>query len=214
MSGFLRAADLGTRSSGGAWPWLAALGVSAFLVGSYGCAQRACIEGTIVPPEAASAGGVVNTIVWVESKRTHAEPSPDTLLMRCTESRFEPAWLVAPVGARLRFLNESGVFHTPFSPDPKAGFRLEGIRPGETAQITLTEPGELHLFCELHPEATAVLMVLPGGEHAEVDKSGRFRLAALPSGSYVVSYWHPEWGAGQRRVEVPAKGPAQVELKF
>lgn len=180
-----------------------------------GCAPRAHVEGTVVPPKSAAGSPkqLQETIVWVESKRAEEHP-PGTLDVRLTETGYEPEWDSVPVGTRLRLRNDSDVFHTPFCPDPTGGFHLAPLRPGDHVEITLSRPGELHLFCELHSEATAVLLVLPVGEYARPDAMGHFRLAGLPSGPCIVSYWHPDWGSGRRRVDVPRKGIVDLELKF
>lgn len=205
-----------SRPSPGVPRWLAALALLAALGGPAGCGKYARVEGTVVPPESATAGDehVESTIVWVESKLRHPGRTPGMIEIRLTEAGFEPAWCSIPVGTRLVLRNDSGVFHTPFSPDPNGGFRLDPVRPGQTTELTLTRPGELQLFCELHSEATAVVMVLPVGEYAEVSEAGHFRFSSLPSGSHLLSYWHPVWGSGQRRVEIPQHGYVQVELRF
>ena len=180
-----------------------------------GCAPHARVEGTIVPPKSAAGGSkqLQKTIVWVESKHAN-ERAPGTLEVRLTDDGYEPEWESVPVGTRLRLRNDSGVFHTPFSPDPNGGFHLAPLRPGDQVEITLSRPGELRLFCELHSEATSVLLVLPAGEYARPDAAGHFRLAGLPSGPVVVSYWHPDWGSGRRRIDVPQKGLVELQLKF
>ena len=183
-----------------------------------GCSRRVGVRGTIIPPKTASASSRAqadDAVLWVETQGSAPKTKPsETARISLTTHGFEPSVLVVAAGTRLRFRNVGGVFHTPFSPIPEGGFRLDPIRPGETGQVVLSKPGEVRIFCELHSDATAVVLVLPASTRARVKSSGKFELPVLPAGNYVLSYWHPEWGSGRRTVEIPQPTEARIEIRF
>jgi plastocyanin len=67
-----------------------------------------------------------------------------------SEFTFEPAQLTVPVGTTVTFTNRDPTPHTATSKTSGA-FETGAIKQGESAQITLSEPGTYSYYCAFHP---------------------------------------------------------------
>lgn len=186
-----------------------------------GCARRAQIRGSVVPPAGLvasdDAAGPTGTVLWIEPR----EASPmaaigvaPTVTIRLVPEGFAPRLVVVPAGTRLRLENRDRLYHTPFSVSSAARFRLEPLGPGQTDEVIVARSGEVRLFCELHSDATGVILVVPTRDYVRADSHGRFALPRLPHGHYTLAYWHPVWGGGRRPVDVPARGEVRLDVQF
>jgi len=70
------------------------------------------------------------------------------------------------------------------------------------------------LHCELHPEATGFVVVLPTEQFTQPNAQGTFVLPELAPGTYTIAAWHPTYGEVKRRVEVPKGGRLNISLAF
>ena len=96
---------------------------------------------------------------------------------------FQPAILAVPVGSTIDFPNKDVVFHNIFSLSTPEPFDLGLYRAGESKSRVFTRPGMYRVFCNIHPEMTAFIAVVPTPYVTTADAEGRFRLE-LPQGRY------------------------------
>ena len=69
--------------------------------------------------------------------------------------------LAVPVGSTVEFPNNDGIFHNVFSLSGPQPFDLGLYRAGESRQRTFTSPGIYRVFCNIHPQMTAMIVVAP-----------------------------------------------------
>ena len=93
-------------------------------------------------------------------------------------------------------------------------FDLDQFGPGEYLSVRFDKPGVVNVFCELHPNATAFIVVLPNAAYAKADSKGGFALPPLPAGTYTVKAWHPSLGERRCRVNLTGAGDVTVNLRF
>jgi plastocyanin len=96
---------------------------------------------------------------------------------------FQPQVLAVPMGATVAFPNQDPIFHNVFSLSGPQPFDLGLYRAGQARVRTFTEPGVYRVFCNIHPEMTALVLVVPTAYAAQADADGRFSLE-LPPGRY------------------------------
>ncbi len=99
---------------------------------------------------------------------------------------FQPHVLAVPSGSTVSFPNDDQIFHNVFSlasPDP---FDLGLYRAGATRERTFTRAGTYRVFCNIHPQMTALVIVVPTPFTAMVGTDGRFSFD-LPPGRYRVT---------------------------
>ena len=125
-------------------------------------------------------------VVYAEplDRAAPARPIAGRLLQK--DKTFSPSVIAVPVGSTVDFPNQDPIFHNVFSLSPPAPFDLGLYRAGATRQRTFTRPGGYRVFCNIHPQMTAFIVVAPTPYVAVVGADGRYALD-LPAGSYRVT---------------------------
>jgi plastocyanin len=96
---------------------------------------------------------------------------------------FLPPVLAVPAGSTVAFPNQDVIFHNIFSLSTPEPFDLGLYRAGASKSRAFTRPGLYRVFCNIHPEMTAFIAVVPTSYVTVADAQGRFRLE-LPPGRY------------------------------
>jgi len=104
--------------------------------------------------------------------------------------RFTPHILVVPVGAVVEFPNHDPFFHNVFSLFEGKRFDLGLYEAGATRTITFTKPGVSYIFCNIHPEMSAVIIVTKSPYYALSDTAGKVTISDVPAGRYQLNIWH------------------------
>ena len=104
--------------------------------------------------------------------------------------RFVPHLLIVPVGAIVEFPNRDPFFHNVFSLFEGKRFDLGLYEGGATRAITFSKPGVSYIFCNIHPEMSAVIIVLEYPYYAVSNAAGEVNIGSVPSGRYQLNVWH------------------------
>lgn len=111
----------------------------------------------------------------------------DTLLQK--NRMFTPHLLVVPVGTAVQFPNADPFFHNVFSLFDGKRFDLGLYEAGSTKAVTFSREGISYIFCNIHPEMSAVVLALSTPLYAIADSSGAFHLRDVASGEYELHLW-------------------------
>jgi plastocyanin len=137
---------------------------------------------------AAQGGTQEPIIVYVEGY----DAEPTTPLAPKTVSQaglsFFPNLVGVVRGQEVRFQNDDGVAHNIFSTDP--AFDL-GHYKKEWKSHRFTSPGVVQIFCNVHPQMAAWVVVLKNPQFALTDSAGNYRIEGVPPGQWRVVAWHP-----------------------
>ena len=126
---------------------------------------------------------------------------------------FIPRVLPVARGTIVEFTNSDDVQHNVFSPSPISGkFNLGTYGPGATHTVTLDQPGDVRVLCNIHMEMEAHILVLDGPYFATVAQDGSYQVADVPAGAYTVKIWHERWLAFTQAVDLPANGSLTVNI--
>ena len=112
-------------------------------------------------------------------------PAPPAAIEQ-RDKAFTPRVLAVPVGTTVRFPNDDGIFHNVFSLSQGNAFDLGLYRAGASKSRTLTTAGVVRVFCNIHPQMTAVVVAAPTPWVTVAGAGGAFRLE-LPAGRYRVT---------------------------
>jgi len=127
--------------------------------------------------------------------------------IRQENKAFVPASLVVQKGTRVTFPNMDPVYHNVFSSSPAQPFDLGSYRQGDKAgAVTLNKPGVVEVFCNMHSQMRAAVLVVPNGYYAKAAPDGSFRLENVPLGSRRVVAWTPDANPVVNSVELTAHG--------
>jgi len=181
-----------------------------------GAAEPAELAGTL---RLALPGGrsvpAADGVVWVAGALPRAARSseqPPAVASR--GKRFDPHVLVVTKGTTVSFPNVDSIFHNAFSRTPGTEFDLGLYRRGASRAYTFRSPGLVHLYCNIHAEMAAYVLVLePEDAFAVADGSGSFRLSGLPAGPVTVHVWSEKGGEKELAVDLgPGAAPLEVVL--
>ena len=151
-----------------------------------------------------------DTVVFL--KNVPFTRSPKTVAMDQRAMHFIPHILTITAGDTVRFLNHDSVPHNVFSPE--GGYNLGTFPPGAVRTHTFPKPGVYTQLCTLHPEMIAYVVVGENPFSSVVDRDGRFDLADVPPGKYVVGVWNPTLKAPERTVTVEAGQKTKVDFSL
>src|ERR1035438_1745365 len=108
---------------------------------------------------------IPSTVVWltpVEGGGVQLDPPPPAQtharLVQKNKS-FEPHLLVVPAGSMVEFPNRDPFFHNVFSLFEGKRFDLGLYEAGTTRTVRFDRPGISYIFCNIHPEMSAVIIM-------------------------------------------------------
>jgi plastocyanin len=144
-----------------------------------------------------SAGnGVADAVVSLmdvrEGVAMEAPSAPPEIQHR--SCRFEPHVLAVSVGTPIVFVSEDSVIHNVHATrDERTIWDFAQPERGARARRTVDEPGIIRIVCDVHAWTEGWIHVFPHPYFAVTDEEGRYRLAGVPTGQYVVRVWHEGW---------------------
>lgn len=102
---------------------------------------------------------------------------------------FEPHVLVVPTGSEVDFPNKDPFFHNVFSLFDGKRFDLGLYEAGTSKSLRFDRPGISFLFCNIHPEMSAVVIALETPYYGVSNRSGKISISDVPPGRYVLHVW-------------------------
>ncbi|MGC2671287.1 MAG: plastocyanin/azurin family copper-binding protein [Candidatus Acidiferrum sp.] len=128
---------------------------------------------------------------------------------------FVPHVMVVQQGTTVDFLNSDSVGHNVYWPSISGNKKLAhnmGTWPqGQKKPFQFNDLGVAALLCNVHPEMSGYLIVVPTPYFAVTDKEGSFEIKNLPAGKYTLKTWSEDGKPTRQEIEVGA-GTLAVEL--
>lgn len=132
--------------------------------------------------------------------------------IRQEHEEFLPRVLAVTRGSTVDFPNGDPVFHNVFSLASAATFDLGRYPKGRSKTATFSKAGLVKVYCHLHSQMSASILVLDHPYFARPDDDGTFRLPNVPPGTYTVVGWHERVGERAASVVVTAGESSSVSL--
>ncbi|MGZ5380986.1 MAG: cupredoxin domain-containing protein [Thermoanaerobaculia bacterium] len=153
-------------------------------------------------------------IVWISEGQKPGSLASSSAHPRVASKskRFDPRITAVPAGTTVDFPNLDGIFHNVFSLSPGAKFDLGLYRNGASRAMTFDNPGLVRVYCNIHPQMAAYLMVIDGTIWAQTGSDGNAVLASVPAGRAVVRAWDEKGGDYQGTVDVTAGKSASLAI--
>jgi plastocyanin len=137
-----------------------------------------------------------NVVVWL-TPIGNSVPAPTTLetarippILTQRDKTFEPHVLVVEVGTLVQFPNKDTFFHNIFSLFDGKRFDLGLYEAGTTRSVRFDRPGISYLFCNIHAEMSAVVVVVETPYFAMSNRSGIISIPDVPEGRYQMHVWY------------------------
>jgi plastocyanin/cytochrome c556 len=129
--------------------------------------------------------------------------------------QFEPRVLPVIVGTTVEFPNDDTIFHNVFSLSKTKPFDLGLYEPGHTATVSMDRTGLVKVYCNIHPDMCASIVVLANPWYALSDRDGAFVICNVPSGEYTLRAWNDLGAEARQHITLGAAGSsAIVEAKL
>lgn len=126
--------------------------------------------------------------------------------------RFRPEVLIVPAGSVVSFPNEDPVFHNVFSLSHTKSFDLGNYPMHQTRTVRMDKPGIVQVYCHLHVDMSAAIVVVASASYTSPDAAGEFHLSEIPAGQYDLVVWHKSAGFARQRVHVTTGGTTKLTL--
>ncbi len=126
--------------------------------------------------------------------------------------QFSASILPVVRGATVDFPNDDTVLHNVFSLSRTAPFDLGIYKQGTSRSVHLEETGLVRVYCNLHPEMAASIVVLENPYFSLTDEGGSYVISGIPDGEYTVRAWNDRQGEGSQEIEIA--GGELVEVYF
>lgn len=150
-------------------------------------------------------------VVWLTGELAPAAV-PDTVEMATENKQFLPRLMVVSAGSTVSFPNHDAFNHNVFSLSPEQPFDLGLYGRGGVKAVTFTTPGVIRVFCNVHAQMRALVVVRETGLVTQPGADGSFRIEGVPPGDYTLHVWHERAAELSRPLKVTAAGPAPLNL--
>jgi plastocyanin len=118
------------------------------------------------------------------------------------DRRFSPDLLVVSAGSTVSFPNMDPIFHNIFSLSKTKSFDLGSYDQGQSRKVLFPKPGIVDVYCHLHPNMEATIVVTPNRWYARADGSGQYRIPDVPPGQYTIVAWHKYAGFFRKPITI------------
>jgi plastocyanin len=155
----------------------------------------------------------VEIIVYVVGFDEKSATGGATAQIAQQERKFVPDLVAVTVGESVAFPNNDPFLHNVFSQSATRKFDLGSYRKGDVKRKEFDTPGVIDVYCNIHPEMAATILVLPNRRHARTHADGTFAIDGVPPGSWTVfAYTRRAQKPASSHVVVTGGQDASVEL--
>src|SRR5438046_9881770 len=105
------------------------------------------------------------------------------------DKKFEPNLLVVPTESVVDFPHLDPWFHSVFSLYRGKRFDLGLYEAGSQKEVRFDRPGASYVFCNIHPEMLAVVLIVDSEFYGISDKAGHISIPDVPPGRYLLHVW-------------------------
>jgi hypothetical protein len=139
-------------------------------------------------------------------------PFPDSPVVSQKDKTFIPDLKVIVAGQSVQFTNDDPFVHNVFSSSKARDFDLGQPGPHETRTVSFPNPGLVDVFCNIHEQMYANVLVLPNRAFALVAPDGTFVIRDVPPGRHPLHAWGRQTEPFELEVVVAEGQPTEVQL--
>ena len=164
-------------------------------------------------PQGQAPREIRNVVIYLQGMPPTPVP-PRRYELRQEGEVFLPHVLPVARGASIDFTNGDPFYHNVFSLSRAGTFDLGRFPRGQSRDRQFTASGLVKVFCHLHSDMSAVIMVLDHPWFTTPQDDGGFVIENVPAGRHTVAAWHERVGEAKTPapVDVPAGGEAAIEF--
>jgi plastocyanin len=170
---------------------------------------------SVLEKPGSAATDLSNSVISLEppaGTKLKMKPSHAVITMHARE--FVPHVTVLTVGGTVQFQNQDPFQHNAFSNSTAGTFDFGLSDRGTTVEQVLRRAGVFQVFCNIHARMSAFVLVLGTPYFTQAGSDGRFSLAAVPAGAYMLHVWNEKGGEASRALTVSAAGASDVSVQL
>lgn len=189
-----------------------ALGVTILALTAPAAAGRVTGKVTVTEADGAPATAA-DVIVYVVGFTEAGSPSTVAATITQRGKQFVPDLIAVTAGETVAFPNADPFLHNVFSQSPPRKFDLGSFKKGESKERAFPDLGVVDVYCNIHPEMAATILVLPNKKHTRAKPDGTFVLDDVPNGTWTVfAYTRRSTKPASTKVTVASGTDATVAL--
>lgn len=182
--------------------WLAIFLTISLLSAGQGWAGE--IKGKVTAQGMRSAKNVAVYVDAIPGKTFNPPAKPTVMDQKHLE--FIPHVLVVLKGTTVEFLNSDPTLHNVFWPNISGNKKLAGNLgtwpQGKSKSFTFDNLGVAPLLCNVHPEMSGYVVIVPTPYFAVTDSAGDYVIRDVPPGKYTLKSWSEEGKPTSQPVDV------------
>jgi plastocyanin len=171
-------------------------------------ADEGTVAGQVSAPNPKQRAGVVVSLEKVPGNFT---PPGTAVQMDQRGMQFIPHVLAVLKGTEVKFQNSDAVSHNVFTPDGDK-YNLGNWGKGQSKTHNFDKPGVYRQLCNVHPEMSAVIVVLDNPFFAVTGEDGKYKIEHVPPGTYSLNAWSEKLPAAKQSVTVTAGQAATADV--
>jgi len=186
-----------------------------WLLVSAGPPEAAVVSGqiTMLDKGDTTAHDVGQAVIWLAAPNS-IPVAPVQAEIGTAEKEFSPHVLVVPIGSAVDFPNHDPFNHNVFSLSEENSFDLGLYGRGATRSTRFRRPGVVRIFCNVHAQMSALVVVRDGPYFTQPSTDGSFVLPSVTPGRYQLHVWHERTPEVTREVQVPGVGLANLAIEL
>ncbi|MGH9421740.1 MAG: hypothetical protein ACRD3J_17310, partial [Thermoanaerobaculia bacterium] len=128
--------------------------------------------------------------------------APSVFQITTRNKTLVPHVLAIPVGSTVTFPNDDPISHNLFSLSSGNAFDLGLYRRGAGKSQKFDSPGVVNVYCNVHPNMSAVIQVMVTPYFDFADAKGNFSVTNVPAGKYRLMAWNEQGGQSEVAIEI------------
>lgn len=154
---------------------------------------------------------VANTVVYLLPRDGRTlRFSPVKVPISMNGRQFTPHVRVVTPGSAVEYPNQDPFGHNIFSTAAGAAFDLGTYPNGISRSNVFRKPGAFPIYCNIHSQMTAYVVVVPTPYYVMASADGRWRLNGVAAGRYDLHVWHERTPEVVTAIDVPASGLSEL----
>jgi plastocyanin len=151
-------------------------------------------------------------VVYLEGVPGKLPKRSRVLEIRQIDKHFVPTVAVALVGTEISFPNDDMTEHNVYSNSGVVQFDLGTYKRGKTETVTVRKPGTMEVYCNIHHDMRATVLVLDTKHYAMTDAQGRFSIRNVAPGTYTYVAWQADGAPVRGEVVVTAGAETNLAI--
>jgi plastocyanin len=171
------------------------------------------VVGKVSVTEADGKAASTDVIVYLVGFPEAADTTKPGATIAQKGRKFVPDLVAVTVGQAVTFPNNDPFLHNVFSQSTARKFDLGSFKKGDSKEKSFPNPGVIDVYCNIHPEMAATILVLPNNRHTRTAADGSYVIDGVPPGNWTVfAYARRAVKPASAAVTVVAGQDAKVDL--